>query len=119
MTPAEAAEAHIAETLRLAEGVAWGSPDVAYSGAEAYAASVRAQAEAFLRSVDEYVGLSVAAAQALARDRNDKLCLHPTTGHRADLCSRRVHVLVEDDTIAAAALDRPSWLVLVVPDRTW
>ncbi|MCW2605502.1 MAG: hypothetical protein JWO60_195 [Frankiales bacterium] len=119
MTPEEAADAHVAETLALAEAVAWGEPGVAFDGPEEYAASERAQAEVFLRRVDEYVGLSLQDAHALAQQRRDRLCPHPVRGHRADLDSRRVHVLVEQDHVVSAALDRPRWLVGVLPDRLW
>lgn len=119
MTPEEAAEAHIAESLLLAEGMDWSSPEVAYSGPAAYAAAVRARTEPFLRSVEEYIGLSVEAARSLARERADVLCLHPRSGHRANLTSRRVHVLVEHGVITKSALDRPSWLAAVVPERMW
>ena len=119
MTPKEATEAYIQETLRLASDIAWGAEGLAYPGPKEYAAAVRAQAEVFLRSVNEYLGQSLPAAQALARDRQDRLCLHPAQGHRANLDSRRVHVLLEQDVVTHAALDRPHWLVGVVPDRRW
>ena len=119
MTPNEAAEAHIAETLAAAKDVPWGDEGVAYDSIEAYAASVRGRTEVFLRSVEEYVGLPWAEAESLAAERGDHLCRHPVSGHRANLSSRRVHVLVEDDVVKAARLDRPGWLVSVVEKPDW
>jgi hypothetical protein len=119
VTPAQAAEAHIAETLASAREVPWGQDGVAYASFEAYAASVRARTEVFLRSVEEYVGVDVTDAHALAGRRGDRLCLHPARGHRANLGSRRVHVLVDEGIVTAARLDRPGWLRGVLAEPDW
>lgn len=109
----------MAQLLDAAKDAPWGTAEVRYPSLEEYARSVRAQAEAFLAPADEYVGLEVTAARALAESRREALCVHPTKGHRTSLRSDRVHVLVEDGVVTRAERDRPPWLAGVVPDRTW
>lgn len=111
MTPQEAAEASIREEVTFLRtlterNAAAGQPvpDVAR-----HEESLRAQAAAFFALLRDYVGLTVQAARELASERQERLCHHPTSGHRADLSSRRVHVLILDGAVTAAARDEPHW----------
>jgi hypothetical protein len=80
---------------------------------EEYEARLRRMTSTWLRPVDQYAGLSVDQAQALAETTSDALCIHRgERGHRLDWRADRVHVVVRaDGTIAAAHRDPPPWPV--------
>ena len=87
---------------------------LAYQSLAQYEQVLRARAEHALRSVEEYVGLSVEQASDLAAYNGDELCVHKQArqGHRANWQSNRVHVATPSSVgvIRAAKLDPEPWV---------
>lgn len=79
---------------------------------EEYERRLRGTVAACLRPTDVFLGLDVPSAEELARETQQRLCVHRgQTGHRADWRADRVHVeLGADGLVSAARRDRAPWL---------